>query len=98
MVTGTTLNGTRHLRGWASYFLDHSALLPGPPVERARRAAGALLVPSARTCSQVGGFPEDLRAGEDTVVNLELCPAGVPRLPRAGRRLVHHSPCRRRRG
>jgi hypothetical protein len=31
MVTGTTLNGTRTRAGWASYFLDHSSVLPGRP-------------------------------------------------------------------
>ena len=29
MVTGTMLNGTRTWAGWASYFLDHSSVLPG---------------------------------------------------------------------
>ena len=33
MVTGTTLNGTPTPAGWASYFLDHSAVLPGRPSE-----------------------------------------------------------------
>ena len=33
MVTGTTLNGNRTPAGWASYFLDHSAVLPGRPTE-----------------------------------------------------------------
>src|SRR5205823_9537803 len=31
MVTGTTLNGTETAAGWASYFLDHSSVLPGRP-------------------------------------------------------------------
>ncbi|HEX3834064.1 MAG TPA: glycosyltransferase, partial [Solirubrobacteraceae bacterium] len=29
MVTGSTLNGTRTWAGWASYFIDHAAVLPG---------------------------------------------------------------------
>ena len=71
MVTGPVLNGNRSRAGWASYFLDHSALLPGRP-------SGEMDTAPTR-CSyirflldQVGGFPEGVRAGEDTAVNLEL--------------------------
>jgi glycosyltransferase involved in cell wall biosynthesis len=71
MVTGTTLNGNVTRAGWGSYFLDHSTLLPG--------RAGGELQSAPSHCSyvrflleQVGGFPEGMRAGEDTVVNLEL--------------------------
>ena len=31
VFTGSTLNGTRTWAGWASYFLDHSSVLPGRP-------------------------------------------------------------------
>jgi len=31
MITGTVLNGTPGLSGWASYFLDQSEALPGRP-------------------------------------------------------------------
>ena len=34
LVTGTTLNGTHTRSGWASYFLDHSSVLPGRPSQR----------------------------------------------------------------
>lgn len=93
MVTGTTLNGTRTRAGWASYFLDHSSVLPGRPSTK-------LSGPPAH-CSylreallQVGGFPEDLRAGEDTVVNNELARRGYESYRAQGVRLIHHSPCR----
>jgi len=93
LVTGSILNGTPTLSGWASYFLDHSESLPGRP-------SGALTdAPShcsyrAAALAEVGGFPEDRRVGEDTLVNQMLFARGH----RAGRyapiRLVHRSPCR----
>jgi len=71
MVTGPVLNGNPTRAGWATYFLDHSSLLPGRP-------SGELATAPTR-CSYVrflldraGGFPEDTRAGEDTAVNLAL--------------------------
>jgi glycosyltransferase involved in cell wall biosynthesis len=93
MVTGTTLNGTRTAAGWASYFLDHSAVLPGRPSE-------PLSVPPAH-CSYerelllaVGGFPGHLRAGEDTVVNHLLYAMGARAWRAAEVPIVHASPCR----
>lgn len=92
MVTGSTLNGTKTASGWAAYFLDHSGSLPGRP-------SGPLTSPPG-SCSyarwalvEVGGFPEDMRAGEDTVVNSALWRSGH-RAYRAGDvHLVHHNPC-----
>ena len=82
MMTGTTLNGKPTRSGWASYFLDHSTVLPGRP-------SGRLSGPPAH-CSYIrdhlvaaGGFPEDMRAGEDTVVNVELTRRGPVRTGRA---------------
>ncbi len=93
MVTGTILNGTPTLAGWASYFLDHSTALPGRP-------SGELSAPPAH-CSysrdlllEVGGFPPDMRAGEDTVVNTELFSRGYVAYRERDLLLVHHSPCR----
>ncbi len=92
MVTGTTLNGTPTPAGWASYFLDHSAVLPGRPSE-------VLAVPPAH-CSYerelllaVGGFPSHLRAGEDTVVNHLIYATGARAYRAADVPLVHASPC-----
>jgi glycosyltransferase involved in cell wall biosynthesis len=93
MVTGSTINGTRTWAGWASYFLDHSAMLPGrasaeyegaPPHCSYRRSA--LLA--------IGGFPEDMRAGEDTVVNNELARRGYTTYWDRDVQFIHHSPCR----
>ncbi len=71
MVTGVVYNDNRTRAGWASYLLDHAPVLPGRP-------AGELTFAPPH-CSydreileRVGGFREDLRAGEDTIVNTEL--------------------------
>ncbi|TMM09528.1 MAG: glycosyltransferase [Actinobacteria bacterium] len=92
MVTGTLLNATRSASGWASYFLDHSAGLPARP-------SGPLGGPPDH-CSymrhhllQVGGFPEQMRAGEDTLVNRELARLGYGAYRAADVRLYHRSPC-----
>lgn len=92
MVTGTILNGTLTAAGWAAYFLDHSTVLPNRP-------SGELETPPAH-CSYlrhlldaVGGFPEDRRAGEDTVVNNELFARGYRAYRAADVTLVHRTPC-----
>ena len=76
MVTGAMRNGTPTRSGWENYFLDHSTVLPG-------RQAGELKAPPAH-CSYdrdlliaAGGFPESLRAGEDTYVNNQMFAAGA---------------------
>jgi hypothetical protein len=93
LVTGTVLNGTLTRAGWASYFLDHSSSLPGRP-------SGVLDKPPMH-CSyaraallEIGGFPEDMRAGEDTVVNTELFRRGHACYRAADVELVHHTRCR----
>jgi glycosyltransferase involved in cell wall biosynthesis len=92
MVTGSIVNGTNTRSGWASYFLDHPGALPGRP-------SGVLSAAPAH-CSylrdfllEVGGFPEDLRAGEDTTVNEELTRRGRRAYRSQELRLVHRSPC-----
>ena len=96
MVSGSTLNGTRTVAGWAAYFLDNSSALPGRPSlvldgppAHCSYAREALLA--------VGGFPEHLRAGEDTVVNHELSRRGYTAYRAQDVRLIHHTPCRTRR-
>jgi glycosyltransferase involved in cell wall biosynthesis len=93
MVTGATLNGTTTRAGWASYFLDHAWNLPnGEP--------GVLGTAPARcsynraALSRVGGFPEGVRAGEDTAVNAELFRLGYRAFRDPRVLLIHHSPCR----
>lgn len=93
MVTGTVINGTRTRAGWASYFLDQSAILPGRP---STELTGAPSHCSYRRSAlvAVGGFPEDMRAGEDTVVNQELANLGHRAYRAQDVTLIHHSPCR----
>jgi glycosyltransferase involved in cell wall biosynthesis len=93
MVTGTTLNGTRTWAGWASYFLDQSAVLPG---RSSTELDGAPSHCSYRRTAllAIGGFPEDLRSGEDTVVNQALVRHGYQAYRAQDVVLIHHSPCR----
>ena len=93
MVTGVVLNGTHTWAGWASYFLDQAANLPnqppavlkGPPAHCSYARAPLL---------KIGGFPEDLRAGEDTVANTTLFRRGYVAYRDPRIQLTHHSPCR----
>ncbi|MEX0991735.1 MAG: glycosyltransferase [Actinomycetota bacterium] len=94
MVTGSIRNGTRTPSGWANYFLDHSTALPGRP-------AGELRSPPAH-CSYdrdlliaAGGFPEDLRAGEDTFVNNRMFGAGLKAYRSPEIELTHATRCDR---
>lgn len=96
MVTGTTLNGTRTVAGWAAYFLDNSTVLPGRP-STVLDGPPAHCSYSRSALGEVGGFPEHLRAGEDTVVNHELARRGHTAYRAQEVRLIHHTPCRTRR-
>lgn len=94
MVAETMRNGTLTRSGWASYFLDNAAVLPGRP-------SYAFESPPPR-CSyrrelldEVGGFPEDMRTGEDSVVNEELFARGYGAYRERDAVAYHHSPCRR---
>ena len=92
MVTGTVLNGTHTWAGWASYFLDHwvafperpSAMLGSPP-SRCSYMRGPLMA--------IGGFPEDRRVGEDTVVNNKLFGLGHKAYRSSKIEDIHRSPC-----
>ena len=93
MVTGTVLNGTLTCAGWASYFLDHGQVLPARPSTELG-AAPAHCSYVREFLEEVGGFPEDLRVGEDTIVNRELWRRGRPAFRAQDVRLYHRSPCR----
>ncbi len=75
MVTGSVVNGNTTRAGWASYFLDHSTQTPSRPSGEYIGAPGHASY-ITRDVRAVGGFPEDMRAGEDTVVNRQLYFAG----------------------
>jgi glycosyltransferase involved in cell wall biosynthesis len=93
MVAPTLLNGTTTFSGWASYFLDNGPTLPGRPSQQLDEAPQCCSY--VRTALlDVGGFPEDLRAGEDTVVNGELFRRGYSAYRERDNMSIHHSPCR----
>lgn len=92
MVTGSVVNGTATWAGWASYFMDHCDKLPGSRRE--------VLQSVPASCSYrrdalvaVGAFPEDVRTGEDTDVNMRLCSRGFHAVRDPAIRFIHHSPC-----
>ncbi len=88
MVTGSTLNGNRTRAGWAGYFLDHSSTLPGRP---SQELDGAPVHCSydREILIQAGGFPENVRAGEDTAVNIRLRGMGYKTYRAADVAIVH---------
>ncbi|MGC4106383.1 MAG: glycosyltransferase [Thermomicrobiales bacterium] len=93
MVTGTTLNGNESSWGWASYFLDQHESMPGLP--STELADAPIHCSYARLpLIEVGGFPEDLRNGEDTSVNRALRGRGYVAWREASIQLVHRSPSR----
>ncbi len=92
MVTGSLLNGTRTRSGWASYFMDASGSLPDrPSTELAGPPSRCSYVRDA--LDEVGGFPEDVRAGEDTAVNNALWDRGFSAYRAQKVQLVHRSRC-----
>ncbi len=92
MVTGAVLNGTRTWAGWASYFLDHWIALPGRPSMQLG-AAPAHCSYLMSPLKAIGGFPEDRRTGEDTVVNNQLFALGHNAYFSSNIVLTHKSPC-----
>jgi UDP-N-acetylmuramoyl-tripeptide--D-alanyl-D-alanine ligase len=80
LVTGRVLNGTRTWAGSAAYFLDRAALSPRSYVREVLVA--------------LGGFPEDMWAGEDTTVDLELARRGHGAYREQNVPMVHLTRCR----
>ncbi len=93
MVTGSILNGTPTRAGWAAYFLDHSGSLPGRPSGELGEAPAHCSY-TREALLETTGFPEDMRAGEDTVVNRELWVRGHRAFRDKELELVHHNPSR----
>jgi glycosyltransferase involved in cell wall biosynthesis len=71
MTTCAVLNGNETKAGWASYFLDHASQLPTRQSGEFTGAPGHAAY-LTEDVLRIGGFPEDMRAGEDTVVNQRL--------------------------
>lgn len=93
MVTGVAVNGNRTAAGWASYFIDHHAGLPG---HRPARIDGppAHCSYARRPLVAAGGFPEGVRSAEDTRVNQLLVSRGYVAFRDPAIRFTHSSPCR----
>jgi hypothetical protein len=75
MVTTAVVNGNTTAAGWASYLLDHAAQTPAAPSGKYVGVPGHVSHVTDQV-RDIGGFPEDMRAGEDTVVNRTLTLAG----------------------
>ncbi|MGI9019710.1 MAG: glycosyltransferase family 2 protein, partial [Solirubrobacterales bacterium] len=90
MVTGSVRNGNPTRAGWAAYFLDHAGSLPGRPSGELD-ATPAHCSYTREALLEVGGFPEDMRAGEDTVVNRELWRRGHRAYRAAAIELTHRN-------
>jgi glycosyltransferase involved in cell wall biosynthesis len=93
MVTGSVLNGTRTWAGWASYFLDHWVALPNRPSGPLGQAPSRCSYMRAPLLA-IGGFPEDRRVGEDTVVNNKLFELGHKAYRSSKIECIHRSLCR----
>jgi glycosyltransferase involved in cell wall biosynthesis len=92
MVTGVVINGTRSWAGWASYFLDHWIALPGRPSMQLGEAPAQCSY-MVELLKAIGGFPEDRRVGEDTVVNNRLFELGHKAYFSSKIVITHRSPC-----
>ena len=75
LVAGAVVNGNDTPAGWASYFLDHTTKTPSRPAGEWKGVPGSASY-VRRDVRAVGGFPEDVRTAEDTVVNKQLYAQG----------------------
>ena len=94
LVTGSVVNGNVTRPGWASYFLDHSVQMPCRPSGEYGGVPGHVSY-SVRDVREIGGFPEGMRAGEDTVVNRKLYFSGCRTYFAADAAFTHASPSTR---
>ncbi|MGH8969607.1 MAG: Mur ligase family protein, partial [Actinomycetes bacterium] len=93
LVTGTIVNGTRTRAGWATYFLEHSARLPGrPPGEIDGAQPYCSYV--RETLVAHGGFRDDLPRGDATTVALDVTGSGYRAHLAQDVQMVHDSRCR----
>lgn len=75
MVAGSVTNGNTTAAGWASYLLDHATKTPARPEGEFTGVPGSASYLTDDVIS-LGGFPPDVRTGEDTAVNRALHAAG----------------------
>lgn len=93
MVTCAVENGNHTASGWASYFLDHAGQLPTRESGEYLGAPGHASYITA-DLRRIGGFPMDMRTGEDTVVNQALFSEGKRTYFCADASFHHSSPSR----
>jgi glycosyltransferase involved in cell wall biosynthesis len=91
LVTVSVVNGNTTRPGWASYFLDHAAQTPSRESGQYSGVPGHASYVT-RQLRSIGGFPEDVRTAEDTVVNRQLFQAGRRTYFCAESSFVHASP------
>jgi len=91
MVTDVTLNGNLTSAGWASYFLDQHEGLPGHVLAELNGPPGHCSY-ARLPLIEVGGFPEDVRTGEDTAANRALVRRGYVALRDPSVKIIHRSP------
>lgn len=91
LVTVAVANGNTTRPGWASYFLDHAGQTPSRGSGQYSGVPGHASYVT-RQLRSVGGFPEDVRTAEDTVVNRRLFQAGRRTYFCAESSFVHASP------
>lgn len=91
LVTASVVNGNPTPAGWASYILDHAAQLPSRPSGEFEGVPGHASY-TTQDVRAVGGFPENVRAGEDTAVNRRLFFAGKRTYFEADASFAHASP------
>ena len=77
LVAGAILNGTPQSRwGTAEYMLEFLEWVPRRAA-RLEHAAGCNLLITRGAFERSGGFPEDMRAGEDTVFSVSFAAGGT---------------------
>ena len=91
MVAGSVVNGNTTPAGWASYILDHATKTPARPSGEIRGVPGSASYVTDDVRA-IGGFPGNVRTGEDTAVNRKLYSAGKRTYFNASVSFAHASP------
>lgn len=91
-VAGAVLNGTPwHPIGLAGYLLEFSEWLPAPRPDLVHGASCNLMI-RRQAIEALGGFPEDVFPGEDTILTFRLAKAGrLAFAPKAGVRHLNRT-------
>jgi hypothetical protein len=90
-VGGAVTNGTPgHPIGSAGYYLEYTGVLPAKRILAEQRVPHSLSY-DRELLGRLGGFPEDIRAGEDTVFNRRCLAAGVSITVDPEIQVAHHN-------